>query len=140
MFNQDDPEDPESGNDIVYDDGAINQLLDRSQEGIEEKVTFTLTPQTKVQIDLQILVEKVPLTLTLPPPTKVQIDLQILVSSVVICILHFTRLLHHSVVQVQLGSEYRTSPIFKWLKVVCYLNGVLVTKLVTEPPFNFYSE
>ena len=116
MFNQDDPEDPESGNDIVYDDGAINQLLDRSQEGIEEKVTFTLTPQTKVQIDLQILV-----------------------SSVVICILHFTRLLHHSVVQVQLGSEYRTSPIFKWLKVVCYLNGVLVTKLVTEPPLNYWT-
>jgi hypothetical protein len=38
LFNQDDPEDPESGNDIVYDDTAINQLLDRSQEGIEEKV------------------------------------------------------------------------------------------------------
>ncbi len=38
LFNQDDPEDPESGNDIVYDDAAINQLLDRSQEGIEEKV------------------------------------------------------------------------------------------------------
>ena len=39
LFNQDDPEDPESGNDIVYDDAAISQLLDRSQEGIEEKVT-----------------------------------------------------------------------------------------------------
>jgi hypothetical protein len=36
-FVQDDTEDSEA-NDIVYDEKAIEQLLDRSQEGIEEKV------------------------------------------------------------------------------------------------------
>ena len=35
---QDETEDPDASNDIVYDDASINQLLDRSQEGIEEKV------------------------------------------------------------------------------------------------------
>ena len=34
LFNQTDDE----GDDIVYDDAAIEALLDRSQEGIEEKV------------------------------------------------------------------------------------------------------
>merc|ERR1739844_248403 len=33
-------EEGESANDIVYDDAAINQLLDRSQEGIEEKESW----------------------------------------------------------------------------------------------------
>ena len=33
-------EDGESPNDIVYDDAAINSLLDRSQEGIEEKESW----------------------------------------------------------------------------------------------------
>merc|ERR1739844_771138 len=33
-------EDGEAANDIVYDDAAINQLLDRSQEGIEEKESW----------------------------------------------------------------------------------------------------
>jgi chromodomain-helicase-DNA-binding protein 4 len=30
----------ESANDIVYDDKAVDQLLDRSQEGIEEKESW----------------------------------------------------------------------------------------------------
>ena len=30
----------ESANDIVYDDRAVDQLLDRSQEGIEEKESW----------------------------------------------------------------------------------------------------
>jgi hypothetical protein len=30
----------ESPNDIVYDDKAVDQLLDRSQEGIEEKESW----------------------------------------------------------------------------------------------------
>ena len=33
-------EDGESPNDIVYDDAAVNSLLDRSQEGIEEKESW----------------------------------------------------------------------------------------------------
>merc|ERR1712012_141565 len=33
-------EDGESANDIVYDDAAVNALLDRSQEGIEEKESW----------------------------------------------------------------------------------------------------
>merc|ERR1711988_1840507 len=33
-------EEGESANDIVYDDAAVNQLLDRSQEGIEEKESW----------------------------------------------------------------------------------------------------
>merc|ERR1711981_1093892 len=33
-------EDGESPNDIVYDDKAVSQLLDRSQEGIEEKESW----------------------------------------------------------------------------------------------------
>lgn len=39
LFNQGDDE-IESSNDIVYDDTAINALLDRSQEGIEEKESW----------------------------------------------------------------------------------------------------
>ena len=33
-------EDGESGNDIVYDDKTVAALLDRSQEGIEEKESW----------------------------------------------------------------------------------------------------
>jgi hypothetical protein len=37
-FSSKDETDDSEANDIVYDDKAIEQLLDRSQEGIEEKV------------------------------------------------------------------------------------------------------
>lgn len=38
LFNEEEGEEEgESKNDIVYDDAAIEKLLDRSQEGIEEK-------------------------------------------------------------------------------------------------------
>ena len=33
-------EDGESANDIVYDDAAVSSLLDRTQEGIEEKESW----------------------------------------------------------------------------------------------------
>merc|ERR1712203_463972 len=39
-------EDGESANDIVYDDKAVASLLDRSQEGVEEKRQTTLTLPT----------------------------------------------------------------------------------------------
>jgi chromodomain-helicase-DNA-binding protein 4 len=40
LFNDETNEEGESSNDIVYDDKAVAQLLDRSQEGIEEKESW----------------------------------------------------------------------------------------------------
>ena len=40
LFNEEETEEGESKNDIVYDDAAVSSLLDRSQEGIEEKESW----------------------------------------------------------------------------------------------------
>lgn len=39
LFNDDGNDEGESGNNIVYDNAAVCNLLDRSQEGIEEKAS-----------------------------------------------------------------------------------------------------
>ncbi len=40
LFNEETTEEGDSKNDIVYDDAAVDALLDRSQEGIEEKESW----------------------------------------------------------------------------------------------------
>ena len=48
-------EDGESGNDIVYDDKTVAALLDRSQEGIEEKESWANEYLSSFKVILQRL-------------------------------------------------------------------------------------